>query len=439
MSAGFLDWMYWMTPTAAGAQTQSGLGQQAKAIVWYAIGGANGYSTITDFSTAMGFVDMNGNQMAFATRGLDNVTTTKSYGSLATDRCLVVPTSSGSGTLLEVSFTGWTTDGFNFNVVKTDGNTTIIYFVYSGDDIQWSKVGSFGLPTAANSAFAVTGMGFKPNLVLMGAVNALTVSNHDSAGGQNSFGGMAQSGSNPLSQFCTALNIGNGKTTSTFISSTSTKVDKVIQRITSATSPVFDLDVAGVSLDPDGFTLNVVTAETAGILVPYFALGGPNLQAMIGAFNEPTVTGQWTTPTLPYVPSHTLLASGGQIYSSTVTMYTGASRRSFSGIYNDSYAYMHDAHQTTSGTSFWSLTAQQNLAMEHMKATSATTYNYTAQYSVVSGTWGSNPYFTFNMAYADTASRQTFYIALGNSGLTYTPPTSTSTPWPLFTSGYFMV
>lgn len=427
MSAGLGDWIYWMSPTAAGPQSVTGIGEQGKAVVFMAIG-SFGYSAITNFVTANGFVDMNGNQMCVFTQGLDNVTTTKSQSGIATDRCLVIADPSGTGTTLEVQFTGWTTDGFNFNVIKTNGNTTIIMAIYGGDDIQWTKCGTFALPTAANSAFKVTGLGFQPNMALLHSVNAFTAQSYSGAGGQNSIGGMAQSAASPFTQFCSAINIQNGYASGRKPAVT-TRTDRVIQRINSATTAALDIDVAGVSLDSDGFTLNVVTAPTTAVLVGYMAFGGPNLQAMAGAFSEPTVTGNWNTPNTPYVPYNTMLVSGGQVANNTL-IYSGGSRRGFSVIFNDSNYWNHDADELLSGTSFWSITSQYNYAMEHMTPTSSSNYNYTVQYNPASGLWDVNPYFTWNSLYADGTSRQTFYIGFGNSGLTYTPPPPSQNPPP---------
>jgi hypothetical protein len=163
------------------------------------------------------------------------------------------------------------------------------------------KVGSFALPTTNNATFAVTGVGFQPKVVLFWSI-ARTADAVNSGTGADPhivqtilgmYDGTTSVCANNLDDFA-------GGDPGVFLTKCIVDQDRAHNGVTAS----------GVSLDSDGFTLNVGwTGTGAANIVCYMALGGSDLSAKIISQNI-TATGNKAFTGAGFRPSSAILIGG---------------------------------------------------------------------------------------------------------------------------------
>ncbi len=161
-----------------------------------------------------------------------------------------------------------------------------------------TKSGNFALNTSTGNQ-AVTGVGFLPEIVLFFISNQTA----DGIGTHFQFGFGV--GISSTERACVTNNDEDAQTTSD--NSRSQRSDKCIRLSNlGATSILFDADL--VSLDADGFTVNVTTAPASAFRVGYLALGGTDLtNVALGNFAGSGLTGNQAITGVGFQPDAVLI------------------------------------------------------------------------------------------------------------------------------------
>lgn len=176
----------------------------------------------------------------------------------------------------------------------------------------FAKVGTFTLNTTTGNQ-AITGLGFAPKAVQFiftgkdiadGAVNELLL-------------GMG-AGTSSSSRWVNWARVQDSVVTT--VEKRLLATDKVISVSASGTTILTDADL--VSLDSDGFTINVTTAtNTRVVSIGYIAYGGTGLSAKATTFNIAASTGNQAFTGIGFQPNAELFA--GSISNTTVGTVAG--------------------------------------------------------------------------------------------------------------------
>jgi len=158
-------------------------------------------------------------------------------------------------------------DGFTLNYSVANNWTGYLYsLALAGVRV---RVGSFTKAVAAAPAVqAVTGLGFKPNLVVLSSVQ-------DVARASGTITNPARRGlgaSDGTTAGCSAYSDEDGRNTSSVHAID--KTNKLFMKMDNATQTI-DAEADLASLDADGFTLRWTTNDAVATEVLYFALGAP--------------------------------------------------------------------------------------------------------------------------------------------------------------------
>lgn len=163
-----------------------------------------------------------------------------------------------------------------------------------------NKVGSFGLNTGTGNQ-AITGLGFQPKLVML--LNNPQISNSVAPAQEMHLSLGAYDGTG---QFLVYQSARYGTVTNA-----TNKIGSDIQGITASSpsgsaTPLYKASF--VSLDADGFTVNVGTAGASAYRVGYWALGGTDIQNVkIGNFQAVTSPGNQIITGLGFQPDIILI------------------------------------------------------------------------------------------------------------------------------------
>lgn len=251
--------------------------------------------------------------------------------------------------------------------------------------------GSFQLNTSTGNQ-SVTGLGFTPKLVIFFHTPD-TVDTGQTANYEMMFGAAVSSSSRAVMN----LQEANGKdTTEVYASQDATKC---LKRNTTA-GVAFQADL--VSLDSDGFTINISTAPADVFRVGYMALGGDSLtNVKIGTFNHSTSGGDKAVTGVGFQPD-ALMIFGLNIsapsYSSTLGITDGTNSGCV-GLYHQNGAATSDTARVVSATQ-----------VLHLMRSSASDWYATLKSMDADG-------FTLNYGFWRVNTVAAFYIALKGPGI----------------------
>lgn len=188
----------------------------------------------------------------------------------------------GETLLAEADLTSFDADGFTLDWTTNTGGTQIVhYLALGGSDITGQKVTTFTTPTS-NGAKAVTGIGFKPDELVLFRWNPFSATAAPVSEAHQAFSlGVVDKSSNSRAIGVSGddnINLG----VSDYNVARIIKTDKVITAINTSASVVSEATLT--SLDADGFTLNYTgvlgLADVTGVL----ALKG--IRAKVGSFTS---------------------------------------------------------------------------------------------------------------------------------------------------------
>jgi uncharacterized repeat protein (TIGR01451 family) len=285
------------------------LGTTPKAIILWTAGNTTGSPT-PHYRYAQGFSDGT-TSYSFSTAGQDNVGTSNTARRFAA-RALSIVQYDGSTTLAEANLASWNNTSLTLNwTTNTAGTNYIVhYMIIGGADVS-AKVLEWTLPTTTGNR-SVTGTGFSPDLVLHMHVNdGFTSAAPTSASrGAFAFSAMNREGE----QWATA-EISRDPSS---ISDTwrAQRIDRSLVSLEYGTGN-FTVEGTFVSMDSNGFTQNFSRVSNSAGRVASLAIRG--VTSALGGFDSKATTGSQSVTGVGFQPQALMIASTGQVASSTNT------------------------------------------------------------------------------------------------------------------------
>jgi hypothetical protein len=259
----------WGMKTSTGNQSVTGVGFQPDVVIHANAGTliSSIPTTTTHLAPGISVMDRNGNQWSNCELSVDNVFSSDTQRYQRSNKCLGVILNDLT-LLKEASYVSMDTDGFTINYSTSDSGTykngEVVSLALKG---VRTGVGCFTKSTGgAPASQPVTGLSFKPNLVLLTSVqNTATTS----VVAHSRFGIGASDGTTSGSSAWTDTD--NLSTSST---DGVDKTTKVFMKINNNT-PAIDAEADMTSLDDGGFTLDWTTNDGVATEICYLALAGP--------------------------------------------------------------------------------------------------------------------------------------------------------------------
>lgn len=240
----------------------------------------------------------------------DNVATSDTSRVFLVGDVLELLTAGATGVQNLAGFTSFDANGFSLNyAVNTLPDALLNYITFGGTDITNVLSGSFASNTTTGNQ-AVTGLGFQPDLVILFAT-LQTASGQSNNHSQYTFGVMDAAGN----QWSMTQKIRNAQ--ATMATTRAFANDKCfVMQATTSSSAVFQ-DMAFVSMDSDGFTVNITKAGGSAILIGYLAIKGG--QWKVGTDTQKTSTGTKATTGIGFTPSLVMFGATGQLNAGVTT------------------------------------------------------------------------------------------------------------------------
>ncbi len=398
-----------------GNQVVTGVGFQPKVVIFF------GNSKTGDGSHAgarmyFGAMDSAGHQATMGMQSSDaaaNSASDKRWSNTHAITNIIDGTPTVSG---EAAYVSMDADGFTINWNTCDATQSIVnYIALAGTDLTNAYVGSFAAPTSINANFAVTGVGFQPDSIILFEDDLTTTPTADvtnAASGVHSLSFIKSTSkkgfSRILSQDAQAImNTGSYQRT-----------DRVHTTLSGALLEVRIADF--VSFDSNGFTLNFSTVAANATYMSYIALKGGQFD--VGAFNQNTTTqgtGNQSITGVGFTPSLVMLQSINQASSTSIQNF---GRYSFGVATSSSErgsVWMGDTDNVADSVADSYLDRTKSLVMY----TEGTPTLTTAMDFVSMDADG----FTVNNTTVDATSRQVLYFAVGANQVVAGTPVISST------------
>lgn len=282
--------------TSTGNQSITGVGFQPKAIIFYGNSRANDTTVSPGLFSAIGVAVSSTQRWALNITGEDNLANSNTKRRSENDACYVLMDPVTGSVLREADFVSMDADGFTVNWVDTDATAHMINYFAIGGDITQAAAGKFQLNTATGNQ-SISGIGFQPDVVLLGSVCGTTEGANDNA--LMSIGLCKSSGSQWVLAATSDDNSAAGRAWS------SMRTDRCFTTI--QIDGTLAEDAEFVSQDLDGFTINITDAGLARWTY-YLALKGG--QHSVGSFISPSGNGGQTYSGIGHVPKGLMVASG---------------------------------------------------------------------------------------------------------------------------------
>jgi hypothetical protein len=283
-------------PASTGNQVITGLGFQPKALLfWYTMRTDDGVSG--GLGVGFGGATSSTDLFSVASNGDDNVGTANVSDGNTKVRCIIVPTSAGSGRSLQASLVSLDADGFTLNWGIVSSGVDVHYLALAGSALTGAKAGEFTKRTS-NGNQSVTGIGFQPSVVLL--FPSRRTNSDGQTGDAHLNVGVATSSTNRW-----AITQGSNDAAATGDAARAMYTDHVMTTLNDSITGAF-MQADFVSMDADGFTLNENPAGGNLEWVGYLALGG--VAADVGTITIPASTGNQVTSGIGFQPSALILA-----------------------------------------------------------------------------------------------------------------------------------
>lgn len=164
----------------------------------------------------------------------------------------------------------------------------LFYFCNDGYCGFSVKAGSFSLNTSTGDQ-SVTGLGFQPKLIIFSTSVKTADGSHSCSGGVGSYGAVGAAVSSS-SRFAFSHYISYASK----VYNTSFDTDEAIVIYGAG---AYNTEADFVSMDSDGFTINLATAPASAWKVGYIAFGGSDISVATGTFDSTTSTSTDTNVT----------------------------------------------------------------------------------------------------------------------------------------------
>lgn len=283
--------------TSTGNQAVTGVGFQPKALLFFASG-----TTVDGITENMHWITGMATGTAAeasATSNDENAQdTSDSIREFLNNRTLEMLNEGLSSIKYRLEFISFDADGFTVNVENAPASAFKVGFIaFGGTDLTNATVGNFAAPTSTGN-FSKTGVGFQPDALIF--IGSMRVNSGTAGATAKSLLGFALSSTKRgyLSIF-SKENVGTTNT------SRFQKTDKCLVDVDTTGAISGEADF--VSMDADGFTINVTDAWPTADTILFLALKGG--QYDFGTFNSQTSIGNFSKTGVGFQPTGLVLAS----------------------------------------------------------------------------------------------------------------------------------
>jgi hypothetical protein len=284
-------------PATTGASATTDPGFQPGAILLF-----NGLQTsvvgLADAQWSLGVASSSSSEVQ-AGKNSDNGTASSDVSRVFSNTDVIRNLTAGTNTVnVSATLTSLDATGFTLNFGTL---TTVLpvynYLAFGGADITNTASGNFAAAGSTGNQ-AITGLGFRPDVVFLFAT-IITTAGQANNTNQYCFGAMNSSG-----QWVMGSKAQNAQ--ATMNTSRMFYNNKVLAMPATASNAVF-FDAQYVSLDSDGFTINITTTGGTALLIGYLAIKGG--QWKIGTETQKTSTGTKATTGTGFTPKGVLFGS----------------------------------------------------------------------------------------------------------------------------------
>ena len=382
------------TGVAPVSQAITGVGFQPKAVIFFwTRQTAEGFAAVQ--STGFGFATGAANERAVAIAEDDNVNGSINSGRWKSETNMILMLSNGTPTLTaKAELTSFDADGFTIRWTTNEARADIIHYIaLGGDGLTNALASTFSLTTGTGNQ-AVTGVGFQPDLVLF--LSGWT-GNNDTALPSSEFSlGIARSSTSQGAVVMASMDNEDPATDR----GSQQRTNAAILLLIPDRPPVQDAIAAFVSMDVGGFTVNKSDAPAASTPIFFLALKGG--QHLVGAFAQPSATGNQTITGVGFQPRSLLFLSRNRTAGTTILVTTTLSVGA--GISPTARGSVWSQANNVDPSDANSYTATNNIVT---LATSPSTANARADLAGFTSDG-----FTLNWSAADATARQVLYWAL---------------------------
>ncbi len=300
---------------STGNQAYTGVGFQPKASLFF-----NNRTTATGNVAGAGInIGVSGTAAEDILGGYnsaDNVATTDIVRSLRNNRVYESLPYGSSSADSAATLTSNDADGWTFNYTTVGSGYKIPYLALGGADLSNSQAGTFALNTSTGNQ-AVTGVGFQPDVVFFIFQSLGTSSGDSNADCCFGFGVAKSSSARWASELSGDSGVGTSNTRRSFWNNHCIAISNVNADTVNGSADF-------VSMDSDGFTINVDDAPAAAYLVGYLAVKGG--QWAVGTETAKTTAqavidgnGTKATAGFGFQPSGLLICSAGYDTANSIT------------------------------------------------------------------------------------------------------------------------
>ncbi len=304
-----------LTGSEGATEAITGLGFAPTAILFFSdfVGdGADG-SHLYDM---IGFATASGSAAHFV-ESAHNVATTAVFCGFHNVSCIYKAPDNSGGTEIRATLVSLDADGFTLNWNLTVAGRVIRYIALGGD-VASAAAGTFN-SNAATGNQAISGVGFLPKLVIFLTSRSNTTANGVTTAGDH--GMCLGAAKSSLERWAVAGGYDDNAAAANVAQITANN------RCFVNLAPTVWVDADFVSMDADGFTVNITTAG-GQVGVSYLALGGADLQVALGTDSQKTATGTKAKTGVGFRPEALpILRGSGATSLNTVTdhvaLFTG--------------------------------------------------------------------------------------------------------------------
>jgi hypothetical protein len=299
--------------TVTGGQSIAGLGFRPKALrIIATLASSDTFGTPS--SVSVGITDGTNNRCAFYAIN-NGVTTTLSAGGANTTDLIHLLANGTPTTDSIATFVSLDSDGFTINWSTAPGTGWKIMFeAWGGNDINVS-VGTWN-PSASTGSKSLTGLGFRPNMLMW-----LTSSAASTTGVGLGVGATSGAGQ----EYGFYISAQSGRVSATPNAYTWHKAASILQGNQSGSS---SQEATLTSFDADGWTYNFTTRSNTTNIFYYMAFGG-SARWKVGFDTTPGGTGTKQTSGIGFQP--TALSFFGQYQVAAATLAAGSAPAQFGG------------------------------------------------------------------------------------------------------------
>jgi hypothetical protein len=262
----------WQTPTAPGPRPVAGFGFRPDTVFNFYSGAlfVNAPPTSqANGALGMGMFDGAGSQCAFHVAVVDGANPTRTAHALRTDASLYMFSERPSPVVTkQAAVASMDGDGFTLDFMTAETSPSQV-FSLALRGVK-AKVGAYAKATsAAPLVQSVTGVGFKPGLVLLASVDDIAQSSGVSQPNANLMTGASDGKSQASAAIEDIDNVAPSKASGADDST------RVFDELRSPSAGVGDAQATLASLDPDGFSLGWTATDSSATRICYWALGSP--------------------------------------------------------------------------------------------------------------------------------------------------------------------